>query len=166
MVHVRLQLWFACVLLVLVTGASAFIVSVPSSQGTSSTSTMRMNSVSSWIQMASAAPGGPAILDRPATIEKESIQKDEKVNEKENKNASPAWEIRLFNDPFNKREFVARCLAEVCGKSDTESFQIMMQAHKTGVGLVGRYMFEMAELYFASLQEQGLMVDMVQVDDE
>jgi ATP-dependent Clp protease adapter protein ClpS len=120
--------------------------------------------------MASSGDGGssgPAVLDPPTkTVEKvvvndedKKIQQDEKVN-------TPGWEIRLFNDPFNKREFVARCLAEVCGKSDTESFQIMMQAHKHGMGIVGRYMFEIAELYYSSLREQGLMVDMVPVDDD
>lgn len=106
---------------------------------------------------------GPAVLDRPETIE---INEVEKNTEKQEKIGGEAWEIRLFNDPFNKREFVARCLAEVCGKSDTESYQIMMQAHKNGMGLVGRYNFEIAELYHSSLKENGLLVDMIQVDDE
>ena len=106
---------------------------------------------------------GPAVLDRPETIEIIDVEKN---TEKQEKIGGEAWEIRLFNDPFNKREFVARCLAEVCGKSDTESYQIMMQAHKNGMGLVGRYNFEIAEMYHGSLQENGLMVDMVQVDDE
>jgi ATP-dependent Clp protease adapter protein ClpS len=59
------------------------------------------------------------------------ILNDEKVEENQ-KYGGEGWEIRLFNDPFNKREFVARCLSTVCGKSDTESYQIMMQAHKNG----------------------------------
>ena len=106
---------------------------------------------------------GPAVLDRPETIEIIDVEKN---TDKQEKIGGEAWEIRLFNDPFNKREFVARCLAEVCGKSDTESYQIMMQAHKNGMGLVGRYNFEIAEMYHGSLQENGLMVDMIQVDDE
>jgi ATP-dependent Clp protease adapter protein ClpS len=106
---------------------------------------------------------GPAVLDRPETIE---IIDVDKSTEQQEKIGGEAWEIRLYNDPFNKREFVARCLAEVCGKSDTESYQIMMEAHRNGMGLVGRYNFEIAELYHGSLRENGLMVDMVQVDDE
>mmetsp|Transcript_107116 Transcript_107116/g.309792 ORF Transcript_107116/g.309792 Transcript_107116/m.309792 type:complete len:151 (-) Transcript_107116:105-557(-) len=103
------------------------------------------------------------VLDRPKTIENTDIDKD---TEKSSKLGGEGWEIRLFNDPFNKREFVARCLSQVCGKSDTESYQIMMQAHNHGMGVVGRYQFEIAELYHGSLQENGLMVDMVPVDDE
>jgi len=75
---------------------------------------------------------GPAILDRPETIE---INEVEKKSQQQEKIGGEAWEIRLFNDPFNKREFVARCLSEVCGKSDTESYQIMMQAHRNGDGI-------------------------------
>lgn len=106
---------------------------------------------------------GPAVLDRPETIEDVDIDKD---TQRENKLGGEGWEIRLFNDPFNKREFVARCLATICGKSDTESYQIMMEAHNNGMGVVGRYQFEIAELYYNSLRENGLSVDMIPVDDE
>ena len=108
---------------------------------------------------------GPAVLDRPETIEDVDIDED-KTTEMDERTSSGGWEIRLFNDPFNKREFVARCLSTICGKSDSESYQIMMEAHKNGMGVVGRYMFEVAELYYNSLQENGLLVDMRPVDDD
>lgn len=119
------------------------------------------------IQVSTRLGAGPAVLDRPETVEKvdEDIAEDNST-EKDPRNDSGGWEIRLFNDPFNKREFVARCLSTICGKSDSESYQIMMQAHNDGMGVVGRYMFEVAELYYASLQENGLMVDMVPVEEE
>ncbi len=113
--------------------------------------------------MASDGEGGPAVLDRPTTDFVEKVDKD---TEKDQKFGNEGWLIRLYNDPVNKREFVAMCLSTVCGKSDTESYQIMMEAHNNGVGVVGRYMFEIAELYYASLREMGLSVDMIQVDDE
>lgn len=109
-----------------------------------------------------SASTGPAVLD-PETIEKVDLVDDV---EQEDKADDRSWEVRLYNDPFNKREFVARCLSEVCGKSDTESYQIMMAAHKNGMGVIGVYAFEVAELYYASLQENGLMVEMVPVGDE
>lgn len=114
------------------------------------------------------AMSGPGVLDRPETIEKvdEEVVEDKKTTEESDKSGRDGWEIRLFNDPWNKREFVARCLSTICGKSDTESYQIMMEAHKNGMGVVGRYMFEVAELYFQSLREEGLTVEMIQVDDE
>jgi ATP-dependent Clp protease adapter protein ClpS len=110
--------------------------------------------------------GGPAVAE-PETIEKEDIGTiEDQKTEKQEKVGGEAWEVRLWNDPFNKREFVARCLTTICGKSDGESFQIMMAAHKNGLGVIGRYAMEIAELYTASLKGEGLMVDMVQVDDE
>eukprot|EP00529_Nitzschia_sp_RCC80_P036923 CAMPEP_0113456784 /NCGR_PEP_ID=MMETSP0014_2-20120614/9068_1 /TAXON_ID=2857 /ORGANISM="Nitzschia sp." /LENGTH=190 /DNA_ID=CAMNT_0000348253 /DNA_START=87 /DNA_END=659 /DNA_ORIENTATION=+ /assembly_acc=CAM_ASM_000159 len=93
------------------------------------------------------------------------ILKDDDIEEQKDNNRD-GWEIRLWNDPFNKREFVARCLTTICNKSDTESYQIMMQAHKNGMGVIGRYHFEIAEQYHGSLKENGLTVDMIQVDDE
>lgn len=90
----------------------------------------------------------------------------ENVTEDEKKSGKNGWEIQLFNDPFNHRTFVAKCLCTICGKSDTESYQIMMQAHRNGMGVVGRYHYEIAELYYGSLKEEGLTVQMVEVDDE
>ena len=34
------------------------------------------------------------------------------------------------------------------------------------MGVIGRYNLEIAELYFSSLKENGLTIDMVQVDDD
>ena len=60
--------------------------------------------------------------------------------------AAGDWEVRLFNDPMNKREYVARCLMETCGLSDGKAFQIMMNAHQNGAAVVGRWAFEQAEV--------------------
>ncbi|KAG7338288.1 ATP-dependent Clp protease adaptor protein ClpS [Nitzschia inconspicua] len=106
------------------------------------------------------------VIERPQEKEKVVEILDDKTVEEENKYGGDGWEIRLWNDPFNKREFVARCLSTICGKSDTESYQIMMQAHNNGMGVIGRYNLEIAEVYHNSLKENGLTVDMVQVDDE
>lgn len=66
---------------------------------------------------------------------------------------------------MNKREFVARCLNEVCGLGDGESFGIMMQAHQSGIAVVGNYAQEQAEFYRGRLLEEGLLVDMIPADD-
>ena len=134
----------------LVTNASAF-------RATPAFTKIARSSVVTFRHMAAAD-----VLDRPATIE---IIKEDKAKQSEG-TKFPDWEVRLWNDPYNKREFVARCLSEVCGKSDTESYQIMMHAHQHGMGTVGRYVYEIAELYHASLKENGLLVDMIPLDDE
>ena len=54
---------------------------------------------------------------------------------------------------MNKREFVARCLMEVCGLDDGAAFNVMMLAHQNGVSVIGNYHHEMAELYKVRLLE-------------
>jgi ATP-dependent Clp protease adapter protein ClpS len=145
----------------LISGTSGFSV-VPVSRTLGGTLRSVASSPVTRLQMAA----GPAVAE-PETIEKEDIGTvEDQKTEKQEKVGGEAWEVRLWNDPFNKREFVARCLTTICGKSDGESFQIMMAAHKNGLGVIGRYAMEIAELYTASLKGEGLMVDMVQVDDE
>mmetsp|Transcript_20005 Transcript_20005/g.24718 ORF Transcript_20005/g.24718 Transcript_20005/m.24718 type:complete len:157 (+) Transcript_20005:135-605(+) len=104
---------------------------------------------------------GPATLDKPVTKKSPS-----KSSQKQRSNAKDkGWEIRLYNDPFNKREFVARCLMTITGLSDGAAFQVMMKAHQNGMAVVGQYHLERAEGYLVSLKNEGLMVDMVPVDD-
>jgi len=119
-------------------------------------------SSSYFSSLSSTVIDSPTITEDDIVIE---ILKDSETKSQE-KNGKDGWEIRLFNDPMNHRTFVAKCLNEICGKSDSESYQIMMQAHKSGMGIVGRYPYEIAELYYGSLKAEGLTVDMVQVDDE
>lgn len=108
---------------------------------------------------------GPATLEPPVKEKTEEIVKDEeKVSESYTKKGG--WAVRLFNDPMNKREFVAMCLTKVCGLSDGQAYQVMMQAHQNGVAIVGRYDFERAELYRDSLVEHGLVCDMIPVEED
>lgn len=108
--------------------------------------------------------GGPATAE--PKVEEDVKEKTDDSTDLEERYSSGEWKIRLYNDPFNKREFVARCLTTICGKSDSESFSIMMEAHNNGMGVVGLYAFEIAELYHSRLKEEGLSVDMIPVDEE
>jgi len=65
---------------------------------------------------------------------------------------------------MNKREFVARCLVEICGLDDGMAFSVMMNAHQNGLSVIGTWQKEIAELYKQRLQEEGLFVDMVPSD--
>ena len=113
---------------------------------------------------ASVFMAGPAVLDKPETVKEKKVTKD---SEKEsNSSKSKGWAVRLYNDPMNKREFVARCLTEICSLSDGTAYQCMMQAHQFGIAVVGTYHLEMAEMYRDQLSEQGLLIDMVEVEDE
>lgn len=107
---------------------------------------------------------GPATLE-PEVIEKEDT-KEEETTKSESTYKRGGWAVRLFNDPMNKREFVAMCLSKITGLSDGQAYQVMMQAHQNGVSVVGRYDQERAELYRDSLVDHGLSVDMVPVEDD
>jgi ATP-dependent Clp protease adaptor protein ClpS len=112
---------------------------------------------------------GPAIMEPPPTIEKESTVEKKKSSENKEESYSGkrgGWAVRLFNDPFNKREFVAMCLTQIVGLTDGQSYQVMMQAHQNGVAIVGRFDLERAELYKTSLNEHGLLSDMIPVEDD
>jgi ATP-dependent Clp protease adapter protein ClpS len=110
---------------------------------------------------------GPATLEPPVKEREviEKIEKEEKTQSKQDYKRG-GWAVRLFNDPMNKREFVALCLSKIVGLSDGQAYQVMMQAHQNGIGIVGRFDQERAELYKTALNDNGLTCDMVPVEDE
>ena len=116
-----------------------------------------------FVPSSSAQFAGPAVLDKPAVEDKVEKKDDTKQDARQGKDG---WAVRLYNDPMNKREFVARCLMEIVGLSETSAYQTMMQAHNNGLSVIGHYHRERAELYRDRLLESGLVVDMVPVDDE
>ena len=100
---------------------------------------------------------GPAVLDRPQV---DSPEKERKQSGNE------AWEVRIYNDSSNTREHVARSLVQVTGMSEINAYQTMMQAHQNGIAVVGRWVYEVAELYNNELQKNGIVCDIVPVDEE
>ena len=109
----------------------------------------------------STLAAGPATLEPP--VKERTVE--EKVESQQNYKRG-GWAVRLFNDPMNKREFVAMCLSKIVGLSDGQAYQVMMQAHQNGVAVVGRFDLERAELYKTALVDNGLTCDMIPVDDE
>jgi ATP-dependent Clp protease adapter protein ClpS len=110
-----------------------------------------------------AAGAAPTILEPP--VKEKVAEKEERV-EDASKYKKGGWAVRLFNDPMNKREFVAMCLSKIVGLSDGQAYQVMMQAHKNGVSVVGRFDLERAELYRDALCDNGLTCDMIPVEDD
>mmetsp|Transcript_97688 Transcript_97688/g.209621 ORF Transcript_97688/g.209621 Transcript_97688/m.209621 type:complete len:200 (+) Transcript_97688:55-654(+) len=76
------------------------------------------------------------------------------------------YRLLLYNDAFNKREFVARCLMTITLLKEGEAYQVMMVAHTEGVAVVGTYPFETAEAYCEGLKVKGLTVDIEPVDGD
>ena len=107
--------------------------------------------------------GGPAVLDIPET----EIQRRADDPVKERKGAgSETWEVRIYNDGMNTREHVARSLVQVTGMSEVMAYQTMMQAHNNGVAVVGRWVYEVAEMFHEALKKNGIVCDLIPVDEE
>jgi ATP-dependent Clp protease adapter protein ClpS len=103
---------------------------------------------------------GPAVLDRPATKGHDDVVK-ERVRE-----GGEAWEVRIYNDGMNTREHVARSLVQITGMTEITAYRTMMQAHQNGIASVGRFCFEIAEMYNEGLRKQGIISDIVPVDED
>ena len=70
---------------------------------------------------------------------------------------SPRYKVLLHDDPVNTMEFVVQTLRQVVPQlSDQDAISIMLEAHKTGVGLVIVCDLEPAEFYSETLKSKGL----------
>lgn len=106
---------------------------------------------------------GPAVLDRPQTEER---KKKEGPAKERSHVGSETWEVRIYNDGMNTREHVARSLVQVTGLSEFSAYQTMMRAHQNGIAAVGRWCFEIAEMYNDGLRQNGIISDIVPVDEK
>lgn len=105
--------------------------------------------------------GGPSVLERPTTRRRV----DEPTKERKSQ-GHEAWEVRIYNDGLNTREHVARSLVQVTGMSEISAYQTMMRAHQNGMAVVGRWAYEVAEMYHDALCKNGIVCDIVPVEEE
>ncbi len=57
----------------------------------------------------------------------------------------PMYRVMLLNDDYTTMEFVVEVLVYVFQKSAEEATRIMLNVHRSGVGVCGIYPFEIAE---------------------
>jgi ATP-dependent Clp protease adapter protein ClpS len=55
---------------------------------------------------------------------------------------------------------------QVTGMSEMGAYQTMMQAHQNGIAVVGRWVYEVAEMYHDALKQNGIVCDLVPVEEE
>jgi len=115
------------------------------------------------IEKESVKIGGPAVLDRPQT--ERNRRTEDPVKERKGM-GHEAWEVRIYNDGQNTREHVARSLVQVTGMTEMTAYQTMMQAHQNGIAVVGRWVYEVAEMYHDALRQNGIVCDLVAVEEE
>lgn len=106
---------------------------------------------------------GPAVLDLPQVERKN--REGAPVKER-SRVGGEEWEVRIYNDGMNTREHVSRSLVQITGLSELSAYQTMMQAHQNGIATVGRWCFEIAEMYNEGLKKNGIISDIVPVDED
>jgi len=55
------------------------------------------------------------------------------------------YKVLLYNDDYTSMEFVVQILEEVFGKGPSEANALMLQIHRSGHGVGGVYILEVAE---------------------
>jgi ATP-dependent Clp protease adaptor protein ClpS len=61
------------------------------------------------------------------------------------------FKVLLFNDDFTPMEFVVAVLERIFGKGPAEATQLMLQIHRSGMGVAGVYVLEVAETKVAAV---------------
>eukprot|EP01038_Epipyxis_sp_PR26KG_P006700 gene6700-9191_t len=72
---------------------------------------------------------------------------------------SDKYVVILYDDPFNKRVYVAICLLEVFPWTEDMATAVMLQAHNFGFAILGEWTKEQAESYCDKLTKKGLIVE-------
>jgi ATP-dependent Clp protease adapter protein ClpS len=125
---------------------------------------------STKVYSASTLERSPEVLNGPTIIEEHPTTTHRKSTEEPTRDrrrqGNEAWEVRIYNDGLNTREHVARSLVQVTGLSEMLAYQTMMHAHQNGIAVVGRWAFEVAEMYHEELKKNGIVCDIVPVDED
>ena len=71
----------------------------------------------------------------------------------------------LYNDPINKRVYVANVLMEVFSWDEVLANSVMLEAHTNGFAVTGEYNKETAFEYVKKLTDRGLFAEARKADD-
>ncbi len=69
------------------------------------------------------------------------------------------YTVLLYNDPFNKRQYVEEVLIQVFNWDVETAHKVMMTAHTEGYAITGEYSKEIAEEYCKKLLEKRLIAE-------
>ena len=65
------------------------------------------------------------------------------------------FKVVLYNDDYTPMEFVVVLLEQVFGKGPTEATQLMLEIHRSGQGIAGVYVIEVAETKVAVVHRKS-----------
>ena len=76
---------------------------------------------------------------------KTDLAEDVRSKTKHRTQEPPQYRVLLHNDNYTTMEFVIEILMVVFNKSVEESTRIMLNVHRSGIGICGTYVYEVAE---------------------
>jgi ATP-dependent Clp protease adaptor protein ClpS len=88
-------------------------------------------------------PGGPGAPKGP--VESPLRERELATRTRPRTKRPPKFKVILFNDDYTPMEFVVGVLEQVFRKSPAEATQLMLEIHRTGMGIAGVYVLEVAE---------------------
>jgi len=65
------------------------------------------------------------------------------------------FKVLLYNDDYTPMEFVVKILEQLFGKGPAAATQIMLQIHKSGLGVAGVFVLEVAETKVAAVHRMA-----------
>ena len=77
------------------------------------------------------------------------------VEERERVQRPQRFKVILYNDDYTRMEFVVAILEQIFGKSPAEATQLMLQIHKSGQGIAGIFVLEVAETKVAAVHRSA-----------
>lgn len=97
-------------------------------------------------------PGGPGTPPGPGGDDADSGRRGEVTTRTRQRIARPPrFKVILFNDDYTPMEFVVSVLERVFNKGPAEATQIMLRVHKSGAGIAGVFVLEVAETKVVSV---------------
>jgi len=93
--------------------------------------------------------------------EKPGVQRDRDrergvaTREKPKTERPPRFKVLLYNDNYTPMEFVVHLLENVFAKSPSEATALMLQIHRSGMGIGGVYVLEIAETKVAQVHRMA-----------